>query len=94
MSWNWQHATYPNFTYEVENLADYEKDFLHKAGIIHGSLKHISTEDQDILKVDLISDEAYKTSEIEGEILRVFTLLKMAMAVLGVPYWKRLCLKV
>ncbi len=50
-------------------MADYEKEFLHKAGILHGSLKHISTEDQDILKVDLISDEAYKTFEIEGEIL-------------------------
>lgn len=69
MPWNWQHKSWPNFTYESGSLADYEKEFLHKAGIIHGSLKHISTEDQDILKVDLISNEAYKTSEIEGEIL-------------------------
>ena len=69
MAWNWQHKNWPNFTYEGENLAGYEKEFLHKAGTTYGSFKHISTEDQDILKVDLISNEAYKTSEIEGEIL-------------------------
>uniref|UniRef100_UPI0025F27E6A Fic family protein n=1 Tax=Marivirga sp. TaxID=2018662 RepID=UPI0025F27E6A len=34
-----------------------------------GSLKHVSNEDQDTLKVDLMSDEAFKSSEIEGEIL-------------------------
>ena len=69
MPWNWEHKNWPNFIYETETLANYEKEFLHKAGILHGSLKHISAEDQDTLKVDLISDEAYKTSEIEGELL-------------------------
>ena len=69
MSWNRKHKNWPNFNYETEKLANYAKGFLYKTGMLHGSLKHISAEDQDILKVDLISDEAYKTSEIEGGLL-------------------------
>lgn len=69
MAWNWQHTDWPDFTYNREVLATYEKDFLHKSGMLYGSLRHIDNESQDVLKVMLISDEAYKTSEIEGELL-------------------------
>lgn len=69
MLWNWKYKDWPNFIFETDNLVEYEQQFLHKAGAFHGSLKHINNEDQDTLKVNLISDEAYKTSEIEGEIL-------------------------
>ncbi|MBC9796802.1 Fic family protein [Sinomicrobium weinanense] len=69
MAWNWQHKNWPDFTYDTTLLTAYEKDFLHNAGMLYGSLKHVSSKDQDVLKVMLISDEAYKTSEIEGELL-------------------------
>lgn len=69
MVWNWQHKQWPEFTYDTALLAGYEKDFLHNAGMLHGSLRHVNSNDQDMLKVMLISDEAYKTSEIEGELL-------------------------
>jgi len=69
MAWNWQHKNWPDFIYNIEALASYEKDFIRKSGVIYGSLKHINDEDRDVLKVMLISDEAYKTSEIEGELL-------------------------
>lgn len=69
MPWNWEDKSWPNFTFSAEMLEGYEKEFLHQAGILFGSLKHVSDEDHQNLKVDLISDEAYKTSEIEGEIL-------------------------
>ncbi|MCX2682061.1 Fic family protein [Galbibacter sp. EGI 63066] len=69
MAWNWQHKDWPGFTYDKEVLTAYEKDFLQKAGILYGSLRHIDNEGQDVLKVMLMSDEAYKTSEIEGELL-------------------------
>lgn len=69
MSWNWEYKNWPEFTYIEEKLGDYEKEFLHKAGMLFGSLKHISSEDHDVFKVNLISDEAYNTSAIEGEIL-------------------------
>lgn len=69
MEWNWQHKNWPNFTYDAAALSEYESQFLHKAGIMHGSLKHITEDDKESLRVQLISEEAYKTSEIEGEIL-------------------------
>lgn len=69
MKWNWQYKDWPEFTYDSEELSEYESQFMQKSGIILGSLKHITEEDKDTLKVNLISDEAFKTSEIEGEIL-------------------------
>lgn len=69
MTWNWQQKDWPCFTYDSDAISDYESQFLHKAGILHGSLKHISAEDKASLTVDLISTEALKTSEIEGELL-------------------------
>ena len=69
MRWNWEEEKWPNFIYNKEKLAEFEHAFFHKAGMLSGSLKHVGHEDQDILKVNLISDEAFKTSEIEGELL-------------------------
>jgi Fic family protein len=46
-----------------------EQQFLRQSGEFVGAYKHIGAADQDTLKIDLISEEAVKTSEIEGEIL-------------------------
>jgi len=69
MRWNWQHKDWPNFIYPDDEFRGYESDFRHKAGVMSGSLKHINDEDQEVLRVILVSDEALKTSEIEGELL-------------------------
>lgn len=39
------------------------------SGEFIGAFKHIGPDDRDTLKIELISDEALKTSEIEGEVL-------------------------
>ncbi len=69
MTWNWQHEDWPNFIYDAAALSEYESQFLQRAGIMHGSLKHIAEDEKETLRIQLISEEAYKTSEIEGEIL-------------------------
>lgn len=69
MTWNWQLKDWPEFLYSKEDFAEYENEFLQQSGVILGSLKHIPADDQELLKIDLIGDEAYKTSEIEGELL-------------------------
>lgn len=69
MAWNWEFKHWPNFTYNASAFAEQERIFLHKAGTLHGSLKHISDDDNAALRIQLMSEEAYKTSEIEGEIL-------------------------
>lgn len=69
MSWNWQQKNWPKFTYLQERFSEYESRFLHNSGSMHGSMKHIGEADQKVLKINLISNEAFKTSQIEGEIL-------------------------
>jgi Fic family protein len=46
-----------------------EEKFMREAGVYLGSFKHVAKEGQDVLAVELMSEEAMKTSEIEGEIL-------------------------
>ncbi len=67
--WNWQQKNWPNFSYNEDALKELEEQFLKNSGEHSGALKHISDEDKELLKVELLSEEALKTSEIEGEFL-------------------------
>src|ERR1700680_4907106 len=69
MTWNWEQPDWPDFTYDSVALQPLEKQFLVQSGEFIGAGKHIGADDQEALKIELISDEAVKTSEIEGEIL-------------------------
>jgi Fic family protein len=69
MRWNWQRTDWPNFAYDSKALEPLERDFLLRSGEFIGVFKHVDEEDQNALKIELISDEALKTSQIEGEIL-------------------------
>jgi len=74
MLWNWKHKDWPTFSYDASQMSEYERQFLHKAGVMLGSLKHVKDADSERLKIELISDEALKTSEIEGELLNRHSL--------------------
>ncbi len=67
--WNWQQDDWPNFRFDAGRLASLEADFLRQAGIFSGSFMHIALDEKNLLAVELMSEEAMKTSEIEGEIL-------------------------
>jgi Fic family protein len=69
MKWNWEQADWLKFTYDTSALELLEAKFLRESGIMIGALRHLNADDEDSLKVELISSEAFKTSEIEGEIL-------------------------
>jgi len=69
MAWNWQRADWPHFRYKLEALAALESRFLRQSGELCGAIKHLGKDDKQTLTVDLISDEAVKTAEIEGEYL-------------------------
>jgi Fic family protein len=69
MRWNRERSDWPVFKYEAGALEALEKEFLLHAGEFIGACRHIGSNDKDQLKIELISDEAVKTSEIEGEIL-------------------------
>jgi Fic family protein len=69
MTWNWEQPDWPNFTYDSKGVGPLEGQFMRRSGEFIGACKHIGADDQETLKIELISDEAVKTSEIEGEIL-------------------------
>jgi Fic family protein len=69
MIWNWEQPGWPKFTHDSRLLEPLERQFLLHSGEFIGAFKHVGSDDRDILKIELISDEALKTSEIEGEVL-------------------------
>ena len=69
MTWNWQQPEWPRFDWDAGTLSDQETRFLHKAGVVVGALRHVGHDQKSSLVIELISTEAVKTSEIEGEIL-------------------------
>ncbi|WP_025661509.1 Fic family protein [Rhizobium sp. IBUN] len=69
MQWNWQNACWPSFRYDVASLIPLEQKFLQSAGEVIGAVRHFNEDDSSQLRIELLSDEAIKTSEIEGEFL-------------------------
>ena len=69
MNWNWQQAEWPHYSFDPKNLEGLEFEFLKASGLLQGTYRHLKDDDKSELTVSLISEEAYKTSEIEGEIL-------------------------
>lgn len=67
--WNWQLKDWPNFSYNSSELEGFERDFFRHAGICLGVTKHLSSDEQKELIIELTGNEALCTSEIEGEIL-------------------------
>tara|TARA_B110000037_G_scaffold220712_1_gene289373 strand:- start:346 stop:1434 length:1089 start_codon:yes stop_codon:yes gene_type:complete len=69
MKWNWERKDWPNFRFDAKVLLDFENRFLRESGTLLGAFKHLDSEEQQSITVQLISEEALKTSEIEGEYL-------------------------
>ena len=69
MPWNWQIPGWPDFRYDASVIAPVEHRFLLSSGEILGAVRHVSPAERDQLRIDLLSDEAMKTSAIEGEML-------------------------
>jgi Fic family protein len=67
--WNWQQDDWPQFRFDRLAIEEREATFLVRGGHLQGALLHLREDDKDALTVDLISNEALKTSEIEGEYL-------------------------
>ncbi len=69
MEWVWQKKNWPNFEFDPTILAVSESIFIQNSGKLIGAIEHLTKENIDILKVELLSQEAISTSSIEGEIL-------------------------
>ncbi len=69
MRWNWEQKDWPEFLYDAKALETLEQQFMRQSGEFVGVFRHVGADDQNALRIELISEEAIKTSEIEGEIL-------------------------
>lgn len=67
MSWNWEKKNWPEFTFDATALESREAIFLRNAGMLFGAFTHLDESGQNALRIDLLSEEALQTSEIEGE---------------------------
>jgi Fic family protein len=67
--WNWQQADWPEWRFDATAVTGLERRFLLNAGALLGAWRHLTTDDQEQLKIDFLSDEAMTTSAIEGELL-------------------------
>ncbi len=69
MAWNWQQDNWPKFTWDNTLIEPLEAKFLHEAGVLIGASKHIDKDEKQQLTIEIMTSEAIKTSEIEGEYL-------------------------
>ncbi len=69
MIWNWQQQNWPHFNWDSDALVEAEKQYWLKSGILMGSLRHFNKDEKNLFTVELMTEEAVKTSEIEGEYL-------------------------
>jgi len=68
-NWNWTLKKWANFTFNKDVLTALEYKFTQNNGTVLGVLKHLKDNSKDDLLVEILSNEAMKTSEIEGEFL-------------------------
>lgn len=69
MMWNWQKPDWPNLIWDPEPLAPLEAEFLKRAGRLSGIWQHLTEDDGVNARVILLTDEAMRSSAIEGEML-------------------------
>ena len=67
--WNWQQIEWPHFSYNEDALNDLELKFSKNTGTVLGTFKHVNENAKEQLIIEILSNEALKTSEIEGEYL-------------------------
>jgi Fic family protein len=69
MTWNWQTKEWPHWRYDGAVLQEAERTFLLRAGALAGAWSHLPLADRDTTSIELLTQEALKTSAIEGEFL-------------------------
>ncbi|MBX3483063.1 Fic family protein [Phenylobacterium sp.] len=67
MRWNWQQSDWPDFRWDSAALAALEARFLRQSGVVIGTVKHLGDDDRATVTIDVMTGEAVKTAEIEGE---------------------------
>lgn len=67
--YSWQLDDWPNFSYNASELQELEQQFLYLSGVVAGVEKAVGKNEKAEIVLTFLSNEALKTSEIEGELL-------------------------
>lgn len=67
--WNWQKQDWTDFRWDAARLLQAERRFLVGGGLMLSSVEQLGAEERDHITVELMSEGALTTSEIEGETL-------------------------
>lgn len=67
--WNWQRPDWPHFSWDLAALLKAETLFSESVGTVVGGVESLDAAEQDNIVVELMTSEAYDTSQIEGEYL-------------------------
>jgi Fic family protein len=68
--WIWQHSDYPHFHYDKKEFSQVLLKISKKQGELEGSMKHLSTQEQENIFTENMLDEIIYNASIEGEILQ------------------------
>src|SRR3989338_2003359 len=66
-TYNWQQSDWPHFRYDLSTMHETLLSIAEKTGLISGKLGHLAENLQTEAMINLMVEEAVKTSEIEGE---------------------------
>ncbi|PIW51152.1 MAG: DUF4172 domain-containing protein [Zetaproteobacteria bacterium CG12_big_fil_rev_8_21_14_0_65_54_13] len=83
MKWNWQQKNWPEFTYDSSALKGLEEKFLLESAKLIGASTIITEDQRRKFTIDLMSEEALKSSKIEGEILNRDSVASSLLRQLG-----------
>ncbi|MDX8404675.1 MAG: Fic family protein [Mariprofundus sp.] len=69
MNWIWQQKNWPEFLFDASALKGMEQQFVLESAKLIGASTIITEDERKRFTIDLMSEEALKSSKIEGEIL-------------------------
>jgi Fic family protein len=88
-NWNWKHKNWPQFIFDTDALKTLEMEFLKNTGAVVGILKYVNDDEKEDFLVEVLSNEAMNTSEIEGEYLNRDSVQSSIKQNLGLTNEKR-----
>jgi len=83
MTWNWQQKNWPHFEYDASALQEFEAYFIKESAKLMGASDIVTEEQQQRFAIDLMSEEALKSSRIEGEMLNRDSVASSLLRQLG-----------
>jgi len=82
----WQHDKWPNFTWDRARLLDHLAEAARRQGRLLGQMKNVIRPLAEEARLRTLSQEALRTSEIEGEHLNEESVRSSIARRLGIPY--------